>query len=231
MFLRRMHALVTNFNGISNLGLYAFVNDKFLLLGRDAPSDIDAELEKVFKVPVHRITLAGTSLIGVFVAGNDHKILIPGITFEHEREALKELNIDFEVLDTKLTGLGNNIIMDEGHAILHPDFTDADAKKIEKLMGVITVRTRFEDVDAVGNLVVLNKKRGRALVSNDMTREELRVIENTFHVKATSGSVNMGSPFVRAGVLANSHGFAMGAASGGPELANADEALGFLEDE
>jgi translation initiation factor 6 len=226
-----MHALITNFNGVANLGLYAFVNNKVLLLGADAPGGIEKDLEKVFRVPVHRITLAGTSLIGVFVAGNDHKIMIPGITFEHERKRLKELGIDFEVLETKLTGLGNNIIMDDGHAILHPDYTDAEAKKIEQLMGVRAVRAKFENVAAVGNLAVLNKKRGKALVSNDLNREELRLIENTFHVRATPGSVNMGSPYVRAGVLANSHGFAMGAASGGPELANADEALGFLEDE
>jgi putative translation initiation factor eIF-6 len=225
-----MHVLVTNFNGMSNLGLYAYVNDRFMLLGKEVPTELDEDLQKVFQVPIHRITLAGTSLIGVFVAGNNNKILIPGITFEYEREVLKQLGIDFEVFDTKLTGLGNNIIMDEGHALINPEFSDLEVKKIEQIMGIKVSKAKFENVFAIGNLVALNKKKGKALVSNDLTREEIRLIENTFKVKATPGSVNMGSPFVRAGTLVNAIGFAMGAASGGPELSNADEALGFLED-
>ena len=38
----------------------------------------------------------------------------------------------------------------------------------------------------------------------------------------------MGVPFIGSGILANSHGFVIGDASGGPEIVNADEALGFI---
>jgi translation initiation factor 6 len=226
-----MHALVTDFDGMVNVGLYAFANDKFVLLGREVPEKLEEQLKEVFKVPIHRITLAGTSLIGVFVAGNNHQIIIPGITFEHEREALHKLGIDFKVFDTKLTGLGNNIIMGDAHALVNPEFTDAETKKIGELMGVKAERAKFKDVNAIGNLAVINTGRGRALVSNDLNAEEIRLMENTFKVKLTPGSVNMGSPYIKSGVIVNKHGFVMGSASGGPELANADEALGFLEDD
>ncbi|MFA6072722.1 MAG: translation initiation factor IF-6 [Candidatus Woesearchaeota archaeon] len=226
-----MHALVTDFNGMVNIGLYAFVNDNFALIGSEISEEVEEQMKEVFQVPIHRVTLAGTSLIGVFTAGNNHKIMIPGITFDHEREHLRKLGINFVVFDTKLTGLGNNILMDDNCALVNPDFSDADVKKIDELMNVKTQRAEFTEVTTVGNLAVLNKSRGRALVSNDLNSEELRLIENTFKIKAIPGSVNMGSPFIRAGTLVNAHGFAMGSASGGPELANADEALGFLEDE
>ncbi|MGV8168747.1 MAG: translation initiation factor IF-6 [Candidatus Nanoarchaeia archaeon] len=226
-----MHALVTDFNGMVNIGLYAFVNDRYVLLGTEVPDDLDEQIKEVFKVPVHRITLAGTSLIGVFVAGNNNKIMIPGIVFEHEREHLRSLGVHFEVFDTKLTGLGNNILIDDDHALINPDYTEAEAKKIEELMNIKVQRAKFHNVTTIGNLAAINKKKKKALVSNDLDMEELRAIEKTFKVKATPGSVNMGSPYIRAGVLVNSHGFAMGSASGGPELSNADEALGFLEDE
>lgn len=226
-----MHALVTDFNGIINIGLYAFVNDKYALIGREIPENMEQQIREVFKVPVHKITMAGTSLIGVFVAGNSREILIPGITFQHERDELQKLGINFKVFDTKLTGLGNNIIMGENKALVSSEFSDAEARKIGELMNVESQKVKFSDVNVVGNLVVLNTKKEKALVSNDLTMEEVRLIEKTFKVKATPGSVNMGSPYIKAGVIANSHGFAMGSASGGPELANADEALGFLEDE
>lgn len=223
--------MITDFNGIVNIGLYVFVNDKFALIGREIPDKEEEKIRNVFKVPVHRITLAGTSLIGVFVAGNNSQILIPGITFEHEREELRKLGINFRVFDTKLTGLGNNIIMGESKAILSPEFSDAEVKKVSELMNVQAEKAKFTNITAIGNLAVINIHRKKALVSNDLTREELRFIEKTFSIKATPGSVNMGSPYVKSGVLANKHGFAIGSASGGPEMANADEALGFLEDE
>jgi translation initiation factor 6 len=226
-----MHALVTDFNGIINIGLYVFVNDKFALIGKEIPDKVEEQIKEVFKVPVHRINLAGTSLIGVFVAGNNNQILIPGITFEHEREELRSLGINFKVLDTKLTGLGNNIIMGDAHALVSSEYTETEVKKIGELMNVNAQKVRFNEVNVIGNLVVINSKKRKALVSNDLTQEELRLIEKTFNVKATPGSVNMGSPYIKSGVVANSHGFAMGSASGGPELSNADEALGFLEDD
>jgi translation initiation factor 6 len=226
-----MHALVTDFNGIVNIGLYVFVNDKFALIGNEIPDKIEEEMKEVFKVPIHRISLAGTSLIGVFVAGNNEQILIPGIVFEHEREHLRKLGVNFKVLDTKLTGLGNNIIIGANHALVSSEYTDLEITKIGELMNVKAEKVRFNEVNVIGNLAVINTKKGRALVSNDLTQEEVRVIEKAFKVQATPGSVNMGSPFVKSGCVANSHGFIMGSASGGPELANADEALGFLEDD
>jgi translation initiation factor 6 len=226
-----MHALVTDFNGIANIGLYAFVNDKFALVGRDVPDKIVEQIKEVFQVPVHIVNMAGTSLIGVFVTGNNNKILIPGIVFDHEKEELERLGIDYEVFNTKLTGLGNNIIMGDAVALVSSEYTDTEIKRISELMGVEAEKAKFTDINAIGNLAVINSKRKKALVSNDLSQEEHRLIEKKFNVKATTGSVNMGSPYIKAGVLVNSHGFAMGSASGGPELANADEALGFLEDE
>jgi translation initiation factor 6 len=226
-----MHALVTDFNGIANIGLYAFVNDKFALVGRDVPERIVEQIKEVFQVPVHIVSMAGTSLIGVFVTGNNNKILIPGIVFEHEKEELERLGIDYEVFNTRYTGLGNNIIMGESKALVSPEYTEIEVKRISELMDVEAERVVFKDVNTIGNLAVINIKRKKALISNDLSQEEHRHIEKTFNVKATTGSVNMGSPYIKAGVLVNSHGFAMGSSSGGPELANADEALGFLEDE
>lgn len=226
-----MHALVTDFNGIVNIGLYIFVNDKFALIGREVPDKTEEQIKEVFKVPVHRITLAGTSLIGVFAAGNNDCVLIPGITFEHEREELQKLGVNFKVFNTKLTGLGNNIIMGKSCAFVSPEFSDVEVKKISELMNIDAEKAKLGNINAIGNLAVLNIEKGNALVSNDLNQEELRIIEKRLKVNATPGSVNMGSPYIKSGVAVNKHGFAMGSASGGPELANADEALGFLEDD
>lgn len=225
-----MHILTTNFNGIHNIGLYGFANDKFALIGKEIPDEIAQDIAKVLRVPVHKITIAGTSLIGVFVAGNNDKVLVPGIIFDEEKLALKELEIPFEVFDTKLTCLGNNLIVGEKAAIVSREFSEAEEKRIGSSLNVQTFREKLGGVSAIGSLVVLNYSRKRALMSNDFDRDDQHLIEKCFNVEATPGSINMGSPYVGAGIICNVNGFVVGSNSGGPEITNADEALGFLDD-
>jgi len=71
-----MGVLKTNIHGNSNIGLYMFCNDKFCLVGKSVEDIKIAEIERALKVPVHKITIAGTDLIGAFIAGNNNKIII-----------------------------------------------------------------------------------------------------------------------------------------------------------
>ena len=52
---------------------------------------------------------------------------------------------------------------------------------------------------------------------------------NNLDTKCDSGSVNMGNPYVKAGIITNSNGFLIGNQSSGFEQSFVDEALGFLE--
>lgn len=224
-----MHILTTNFNGMNNVGLYGFANDHFALIGKEISDDIAEEIAKTLKVPVHRITIAGTSLIGVFISGNNKKILVPSIIFDDEKESLKELGIDFEILDTKLTCLGNNILCTDDKAIISKEFSESEEKRISSFLGVETLKIKLGGIFAIGSLVVLNKSKDKALMSNDFNREDQKVLEDFFKVEATPGSINMGSPYVSSGIICNSNGLIIGSNSGGPEITNADEALGFVE--
>lgn len=224
-----MHVLLTNFNGLYNIGLYGFANDKFALLGKEIPDDVAEKIGAVLKVPVHRLTIAGTSLIGVFVAGNNDKLIVPSIIFDDEREFLSGLGIDFEVFDTKLTCLGNNLIVGSDKMIVSKEFSEAEERRLGSALGLETKRERLGGVFAVGSLVVLNTAKKKALISNDFERADQKLIESFFGVVATPGSVNMGSPYIRSGIICNSNGFVIGSNSGGPEITNADEALGFLD--
>lgn len=223
-----MHTLITSFNGISNIGLYAFANDKFILLGKEVPLEEEKRLEAVFKVPIHRITIAGTSFIGVFVAGNNEKIIVPEIIFEEEKEELDSLGIPYEIFSTRLTCLGNNIAIGK-NIIVNPEFTDSQANKIGEIFDLPVSKRKIADTTAIGSLIVMNPKKNKALVTNEASDEEASFLETNLGVEATPGSVNMGSPHVRSGIICNKNGFAIGKNSGGPEITNADEALGFLE--
>ncbi|RME78465.1 translation initiation factor IF-6 [Candidatus Woesearchaeota archaeon] len=221
-----MHLLKTSINGNPNVGLYGYVTDDFALVGIEVPEDLVKEYEKVLKVPVHRITVAGTSLIGVFVAGNSKGILVPNIIFDDERAQLDKLGIKYTLIDTKLTALGNNILCNDQGALINPEFTDEQLQAIQDALGVPTQRATIANLEIVGACAAINANGG--IVHREIEDTEKELVEDALQIEVEASTINLGSPYIRSGILTNSKGFIIGELSAGPEVTFADECLGFL---
>jgi len=222
-----MHVLITDINGNPNVGLYGFANDHFCLLGEEVPETTAKQIGQVLGVPVHPISLCGTSLIGVFCAGNNHGIVIPDIVFADEKRRLEKLGIPFTVIKTRHTALGNNLLCNDQGCLASNELS-ADAKKsIRQALDVPLKPGSIATLDIVGSCAAVNA--GYCLVNKHMTPEEQAYIEELLGVVCTTGTLNMGSPFIRSGIICNKNGFVTGNASGGPEITNADQALGYLK--
>ncbi|MBT5022396.1 translation initiation factor IF-6 [Candidatus Woesearchaeota archaeon] len=222
-----MHVLTIDFNGNPNVGLYGFCTDKFCLLGSEVSKRIADDVSKALGVPVLQTTICGTSLIGVFVAGNSNKIIVPSIVFDSELEFLKKNNIDVTVIDTKLTALGNNLLVNDTGCLANPDFSSDVKKRIREALGVPLKPGTIAGLPTVGSLAALNSDI--CLTHPDIDNEELEKIENLLGIKVKTGTVNMGVPFISSGAICNDSGFVIGSVSGGPEVAWFDEVMGYLE--
>jgi translation initiation factor 6 len=223
------HIVLTDINGNPNIGLYGFATDKYCLLGKQVPAAIVRKISKALQVPAYTIQLCGTSLIGVFCTGNSNNLLVPNIAFPEEIEELKKLNIPVTVIDTKLTALGNLILCNNQGCLASPDFSSDVKKRIRQALNVTLHPGTVAGLNIVGSSAVANNKG--CLIHKDATEEEIAEIESLLGITCTTGTMNMASPFVRAGVIANAHGMVVSDVSGGPEITNADEALGFLNQE
>lgn len=224
-----MHVATADTGGSANIGLYAFATDTYCILGPEA-DQLKPLIEEVLQVPVIQTTIAGTSLAGVFCAGNEETLLVPSIIFDHELERLKKAGINVEVLDTTHTALGNNIIATNDGVLVGPMFSAQERDKIAELLDKDVNMFRIADIEVVGSSMIATSKGG--LIHRDASQFEQDMALDTLRVpQLLPGSVNMGVPYVRSGIIANKHGFLIGSASGGPEITNADEALGFLNDE
>jgi len=221
-----MHVLMTNFHGNPNVGLYGFANDEYCLLGRDISHELAKEIEKVLHVPVHQVSICGTSLVGAFCAGNSHMLLVPGIAFHHELDILERLNIKYKVIKTKLTALGNNLLCNDLGCLANPEFSADTKKEIRQALGVALKPGTIAGLSTVGSAGILN--RHGCVLHRDIERAELKYVEDLVQVPCETGTVNMANPMLRSGVICNSKGFVVGDHSGGPEVDNIDHALGFL---
>lgn len=212
-----------SFNGNFNIGLFAYATDSFCLVGHGV---LDKDIEIIgntLKVPVHRVSIAGTSLIGVFVAGNSKTILIPEITYPEERHELERLGINFEVLKTNLTALGNNILCNDNGAVVNPEFKEKEIEDIGLALGVQVVKGTIEGLETIGSLGIVNNSG--CLVSKNVKNEEADVISSTLKVEVSTGTVNLGNSYIHSGVVANNAGILVGSASGGIEITDVSEAL------
>ncbi len=222
-----MPVLKTNINGNPNIGLYGYCTDEFCLLGTDVPDSLAEEFGKTLGVPVHKLTIAGTSLLGVFLAGNSKKLLVPGICFDYELKKLEELNIDYTVIKSKITCLGNTILCNDHGALVSEEFS-ADTKKIiRQALGTDLKPGKISGLDTVGSLGAVNGSA--CIISRDASEAEMTKISDLLKVPCFESSVNMGSPFISSGVLCNDHGLIIGDLSGGPEIVHIEESLGLLD--
>jgi len=224
-----MHILITNFYGNPNVGLYGYANDSYCLMGEDVPKHLIHQIGQVLKVPVHTITICGTSLVGAFCAGNNKKLLVPGIAFKEELARLKELKIDFEVISTKHTALGNNLLCNDFGCLANPDFSADEKKKIRQALGVKLHPGNIAGLGIVGSLAAHNKHG--CLIHRDASNKEIKEVQTLLNTKCETGTLNMANPYIRSSIICNSNGFIVGDACGGPEIANTDEVLGFLKKE
>jgi translation initiation factor 6 len=225
-----MRIFKASFNGQPNVGLFGYATGSYALLGEYLPPKILADVTDVLgSVPVHHATIAGTGMVGVFCAGNESVLLVPGITFDTELRALERLGIAHAILDTRHTCLGNNIVANEHGAVISSDFSDGERKKIEKLLGVPAIRLDIAGLKTPGAVIVVNASKG--IIHRDASDEELAAVEKTLKVSLTPATVNLGTPYLHAAILRNGHGFVVSDACGGPEIVHVDEALGYMEDD
>jgi len=221
-----MHLLKTNFNGNPNIGLLGMATDKYCIIGSRLNSKLVDEIEKALGVPVIHTTICGTEMAGVFCAANSNCLLLPNLMFSNELETLKKHDIKYKIIDTKHTALGNNILCNDFGCVLSKEIEKKALDEIEEALGVKAVKSRISGLDIVGATAVLNSKG--CIVHEDIREEERELIEKVLNIRCGTGTINMGSPFLKSGLIANSNGFIASKSSGWPEIANIDSVLGFI---
>jgi translation initiation factor 6 len=222
-----MRVAKLSISGNSLVGLYIVPLNDIVLVGQEVPESFDKTIQEVFDAPVLRMTLAGASLIGMFASTDGEHLLIPSIIFPHEEKLLEENNISYTKIQTTLTCLGNNIFFHKNAILINPDFEEEIAKGLIETFQRPVHKMALGEITTIGSLLVARENHG--LVSHDISQKEFDLLTQYLGISLMTGTVNMGSIQIASGIAVNKNGFIIGDQSGGPEIVNADEALGFIE--
>lgn len=223
-----MHIETNSYFGNPNVGMHVFANDKLAIVGNNLSDEHIQQIKDILKVPVFKTNVCGTTLPGIFIAGDNNAILVPDIVLENEREVLESLPMKVIFVPTKNTALGNSVCLKDNILITHDEFEEEAIKHIQKEIESLQIhRISVGDTTVIGSCLCLTPKGG--VIHPEVDDDTLQELQDLLNVKITRGTVNQGSPYVRSGICANSNGFIIGNTSAGPEITNVDEALGFLQ--
>lgn len=206
------------------IGLFLLATDKFAI----APDTIEKKdvkmIEDVLGVDVIQTRISGTSLIGVFAAGNSRGVVLPWIAYDEEIKTLEDAGIKTLVLKDKVTALGNLIEANDKGAVVSPLIRRENVELIEEHLGINVVQMEVGGVDVSGVAVVATNKG--FLAHPNVNDEELKELEEIFGVKGNTTTANFGDPFIGASIVANSNGVLVGDRTTPVELLKIEDILG-----
>ncbi len=216
------HMFFADYQGDINLGFHGIVSESFSVV---APGFNRAEVfgtKKVFE----GLRISNTDLIGLFAAGNSEGIILPNIVSDHEKKLLEKNDINYMVIDSKHTAIGNLVLVNDKGCLIS-EVLEPFREEISDFFGVPVETGVLAGTGMVGSAGFVTEKG--LLVHREAEREELEIAEKVLGVKGDIGTVNFGSPYVGTGIIGNSKAVMVGNNTTGPETARIDKALGFLK--
>ncbi|MBI2084769.1 MAG: translation initiation factor IF-6 [Candidatus Aenigmarchaeota archaeon] len=216
-----------NFYGDPNVGMYLKASDRFCLAGNSVHEKDVKRIESYLSVEVKKCFVANTEFIGLFSALNSNGIILPKLATDNEIKIFehfaKGLGINFSVIDSKFSALGNLVLCNDRGALASRLLRSKDVKNIEDCLGAEVVKTRLAGTDIVGSCGVATNKG--CLLHRDSNEKDIKLVEDVLKVNADIGTANFGSPFVGSCMIANSNGALVGDKTTAPELQRIIDAL------
>jgi translation initiation factor 6 len=211
--------------GSSLLGVFAKCTEKVVLVPYEVGEADRQALEAGLKVPSVRVMAGVGSVLGSLVAANSNGFVVTHHAGNEELQVLREHG-KVSRLPARINAAGNVILVNDSAALVHPGLSSRACETVEQTLGVKVEKGTIGGLKTVGMAGVATNKG--LLVHPRISEEEIAVLEGLFKLPVDVGTVNLGSPLVGSGVLANSQGYFAGIETSGPELGRIEDALGFL---
>jgi len=211
--------------GNSLIGVFARCTEKVVLMPHEAAEQDRLTLEAALKAEAVKMQISGASVLGSLIAGNSSGFVVTHHAGNKDLEFLRQHGRASR-LPARINAAGNVILVNDSAALVHPGLSAKACQTIEKTLGVAVEKGTIGGLKTVG-MAAYATNRG-LLVHPRITDSEIALLEKVFSLPIDVGTVNMGSPLVGSGLLANSKGYLAGYETSGPELGRIEDALGFL---
>ncbi len=217
--------VLMEFEGNPNIGLHMVANDKVCLLGKRIPDKYTKQVEETIQVPVEKISILGTDLVGVFLSMNNEFLITPDLPDE-ELKVLQDLCEKYDLklitLDHTINTFGNAICLSEDRVIIYEGLKNLKTK-IGKETKLKVSLFNHKTYSYPGSVIRSFKKK--YFISHEL--DETHVKDFVDEIGGV-GSINSGSAYISSGIIGNSKGLIIGSLSSTVEIQNVVECFDFL---
>lgn len=184
------------------------------------------KITSVLDVKLVELIIADATIIGSLLTFNSKGAVVCDFIDEDALKIINDQGLNVCIISDKLNAAGNDILVNDTGALVHPDIQDRTIKEIEEILRVPVYRGTIGSLKTVGMAAVVTN-RG-LLCHPKTTDDEKRMLEKVFDVNVMIGTINHGSPVIGSGLVANTKGAIIGNLTTGIEMGRIEEALGFL---
>ncbi|MCJ7607682.1 MAG: translation initiation factor IF-6 [Thermoplasmata archaeon] len=209
-------------NGNPYVGVFCAASENLAIVPETIEKSITRSIEEVLHVEVVCTNIAGSILVGSLLAMNSNGVVATNLA---ELKELKKLPNGLNVvhMQEKINAAGNNLLVNDNGACVHPATTKKALERIQDALGVEVQKRTIGGIETVGSAGICT---GKGLVCHPNTSEdELRELSELFKVPAVLGTLNYGTPFVGACAVANSKGAFVGSRTTPIEMGRLEDGL------
>ncbi len=183
--------------------------------------------QEALETPVVSTTIGGTRVNGALMDINSNGAVVSDIIEEREIDKLLDY-IEVVVIPDPQNALGNNILLNDYGALIHPELGDKAEKSIRSELDVDVRRGTIANISMVGSVATATNKG--ILCHPRVTDKEIEMMEELFDVPVSKGTANHGSGWIGPCIVANTKGAVIGENTTPIEMGRIEEGLGYLED-
>ena len=227
IFHETSHFQQVSFNENPNVGVFCRANDKLLFTRTGLSKKIKKKLVEALDVELVELTIYDATIIGSLLTINSKGAIVTDFIDSKNLKIIKDQGLEVYIIEDIINAAGNDILVNDYGALVHPDLKNETIKKINETFKVPVFRGTIGSLKTVGMAAVATNKG--VLCHPKTTDDEIDHLKKVFDVDVMIGTVNHGAPMIGGGLVANTKGAVVGSLTTGIELGRIDEALKFNE--
>jgi translation initiation factor 6 len=212
-----------DFNENPNLGVFCRTNDELAFVRKGLSKKVKNKIITSLDINLIELSISDATIIGSLLTFNSKGAVVCDFIDEDALKIIKDQGFEVCIISDNINAVGNDILVNDSGALVHPDMKDNTIESIKKTLKVPVHRGTVGSLKTVGMAAVVTN-RG-LLCHPKTTDEEKRTLKDIFGVNVMIGTVNHGSPVIGSGLVANSKGAIIGNLTTGIEMGRIEEAL------
>jgi len=181
------------------------------------------EIQNALEVQIVEMRISDANIIGSLVALNSHGAVVTDLIGQDDLKLISDQGYNICVINDVYNAAGNDILVNDHGALVHPNMHKDVVKAIEETLSVPVVLGTIAGLNTVGMAAVVTNKG--LLCHPKVLDSEKQVLEDVFQVPVMIGTVNHGVPLIGSGLIANTKGAVVGSLTTGIEMGRIEEAL------